>query len=411
MSGEGPTVTATLDYSHRNEEVRLRVDVEGGREKEMRADQRLQLAITEAKDRAERRCRRDGVTDELKVTVSYLDARTSTDIVEREQLHLDRDSEAESEVSDSETDLQSWNRPDQVRKNHPQARPVEEGPEASSRGRGQFAAEKTRRLRGSRHMGDECARRRRRGKKGKEGTSGRKRPRSVQKQPQPGALGAKGPIDINTAYFLEWKDDVWTKREFFISPSRVVEIGDWEASYNRRSLDPVHTQLIIDTMMMVFSQAKKTYELPTLKLAPLGLEKPKPGVRADRLKPADWKDDLAGQNHYYVIFGQHNAAAAKVLLGTNVALRYNFERWPARMVYFSDEEFEGYFLVSSGDNKKDLKAPPRQMKLSMKDIRWLWKEKGFLKTVMGNPSGKQAQVQKWHKFCEQALHKTPYYHL
>ncbi|GBG61799.1 hypothetical protein CBR_g23759 [Chara braunii] len=113
MLGEGPTVTTTLDYTRHDEELRLRVDVEGGREKEMRTDQRLQLAITEAKDRAERRCRRDGVTDELKVTVSYLDVGTSTDTVEREQLHLDQDSEAESEASDREIDLQSWNRPDQ----------------------------------------------------------------------------------------------------------------------------------------------------------------------------------------------------------------------------------------------------------------------------------------------------------
>ncbi|GBG63115.1 hypothetical protein CBR_g36602 [Chara braunii] len=122
-------------------------------------------------------------------------------------------------------------------------------------------------------------------------------------------------------------------------------------------------------------------------------------------------DELAGQYYYYVVSGQHNAVAAKALLGTDVALRYNFERWPPRMVYVSDEEFEGYFLVISEDNKKELKALPRQLKLSMKDIRWLWKEKGFPKAVMGNPSGKQAHVQKWREFCPQALHKTPYNHL
>ncbi|GBG71099.1 hypothetical protein CBR_g8398 [Chara braunii] len=231
----------------------------------------------------------------------------------------------------------------------------------------------------------------RNGVEGQESTSGRKRPMSVQKQPQPGALEAKGPIDVNVAYFLEWKDGVRTKREFFISPSQVVDIGEWEPSYNQRSLDLVHTQIIIDAMMTAFSQAEKTYELPTLKLAPLGMEKLKPGVRADRLKPEDWKDELADQYNYYAVSGQHNAAAAKSLLGSNVALRYNFDRWPAHMVYFSDEEFDGYFLVSSEDNMKDLKAPPRQLKLSMKDIRWFWKEKGFPKAVMGNPSGKQAQ--------------------
>ncbi|GBG83923.1 hypothetical protein CBR_g37794 [Chara braunii] len=81
------------------------------------------------------------------------------------------------------------------------------------------------------------------------------------------------------------------------------------------------------------------------------------------------------------------------------------------MVYFSDEDFEGYFLVSAEDNKKDLKAPPRQLKLSMRDIRWCWKELGYPKVVMGNPSGKQAQVEAWRRFCAEALHRTPYNHL
>ncbi|GBG87504.1 hypothetical protein CBR_g45563 [Chara braunii] len=154
-------------------------------------------------------------------------------------------------------------------------------------------------------------------------------------------------------------------------------------------------------MTTAYSQTEKTYELPTLKLAPLGLVKPTPGVRADRLKPEDWRDELAGQYYYYAVAGQHNAGAARALLGTDVAVRYNFERWPARMVYFSDEDFEGYFLVSAEDNKKDLKAPPRQLELSMRDIRWCWKELGYSKAVMGNPSGRQAQVEAWRRFCSQ----------
>ncbi|GBG76407.1 hypothetical protein CBR_g22155 [Chara braunii] len=227
------------------------------------------------------------------------------------------------------------------------------------------------------------------------------------------ATGAKkkGVIDIDAAYFLEWKNGVRTKREFAINPSQVVDIGEWEAAYNQRSLDPVQIQAIIDAMTTAYSQTEKTYELPTLKLAPLGLVKPTPGVRADRLKPEDWEDMLAGQYSYYAVAGQHNAAAARALLGTDVAVRYNFERWPARMVYFSNEDFEGYFLVSAEDNKKDLKAPPRQLKLSMRDIRWCWKELGYPKAVMGNPSGKQAQVEAWRRFCAEALHRTSYNHL
>ncbi|GBG75560.1 hypothetical protein CBR_g20191 [Chara braunii] len=94
---------------------------------------------------------------------------------------------------------------------------------------------------------------------------------------------------------------------------------------------------------------------------------------------------------------------SRSLLGSDVAKRYNFKRWSAEMVYFSDHDFEGYFLVSSQDNKKDLKAPPRQLKLSMKDIRWQWKHDGCPRAVMGIPSGKQAQVQDWHQGLDDEL--------
>ncbi|GBG84752.1 hypothetical protein CBR_g39130 [Chara braunii] len=251
----------------------------------------------------------------------------------------------------------------------------------------------------------------RKGVEGHVGASSQKRPASAQKPPQSAPVQPRGVIDIDAAYFLEWKNGVRTKREFAINPSQVIDIGVWEAAYNQCSLDPVEIRDIIDAMTTAYSQAEKTYELPTLKLAPLGLVKPTPGVQADRLKPEDWKDELAGQYYYYAVAGQHNAAAARALLGTDVAVRYNFERWPARMVYFSDEDFEGYFLVSAEDNKKDLKAPPRQLKLSMRGIRWCWKELGYPKAVMGNLSRKQAQVEAWRRICAEVLQKTSYNHL
>ncbi|GBG64114.1 hypothetical protein CBR_g40562 [Chara braunii] len=132
MSGDGPTVTALLDYSYGRREARLRINVEGGKEGEMRADPELQMAITEARDRAERRCIRDGVTDELKVTISYLETETSTDTIERERQHLDRDTEAKSEANDLNAETQSWHGLDQWRRDHPYTEPVESGPEADS---------------------------------------------------------------------------------------------------------------------------------------------------------------------------------------------------------------------------------------------------------------------------------------
>ncbi|GBG93294.1 hypothetical protein CBR_g63271 [Chara braunii] len=135
MTEEGPTVTAILDYSRCNQEARIRTNVEGGKEDEMRADQGLQMAITKAKDRAERRCRRDGVTNEIKVKIVYHEQESSTDTAEREQQHLDRDTEAESEASNLEATTPSWHGLGQWRRDDPPAEPVESGPEANLRQR------------------------------------------------------------------------------------------------------------------------------------------------------------------------------------------------------------------------------------------------------------------------------------
>ncbi|GBG68676.1 hypothetical protein CBR_g3217 [Chara braunii] len=236
--------------------------------------------------------------------------------------------------------------------------------------------------------------------KGTEGDQGRqvaKRPSSRQKQPDSGPSSPPTtgtPIDVDVGYFLEYKDGVSTKREFDISPAQVVDLGDWEDMYNQRSLDPVLVEGIKEAMRLAFENKAQPYDLPTLKLVPLGLDKPTPGTKEERLRPEDWRDELAGQYYYYAVCGQHNAAAARSLLGSEVARKYNVERWPAGMVNFSDDDFEGYFLVSSQDDMKDLKAAPRQLKLSMRDIRWQWKRAGCPRAVMGNPSGKQDQVRK-----------------
>ncbi|GBG61116.1 hypothetical protein CBR_g19193 [Chara braunii] len=135
MSREGPWITAILNYDG-GDELRLRINVEGGKEEEMRTDGRLQDAITETKDCVERRCRRDGVTVKMQVTISYHETETSMETADWEQDHLERDSGGESEMSeaeDRETDLRSWIRPGEIQRHHRAAKPVEEGPEANSR--------------------------------------------------------------------------------------------------------------------------------------------------------------------------------------------------------------------------------------------------------------------------------------
>ncbi|GBG91708.1 hypothetical protein CBR_g53522 [Chara braunii] len=227
----------------------------------------------------------------------------------------------------------------------------------------------------------------RKGTRGEQHRPGTKHPTAKQKRPAPGPSSPRPPINIDARYFLEYKDGVRTKREFEISPAQVIDLGEWEDLDNQWSLNPVPIEGIKEAMWLAFDNKEQSYELPTLKLARLGLRKPTLGAKVVRLKPEDCKDELSGQYYYNAVCGHHNAAAARSLLCSKVAKKYNFERWPTRMVNFSDDDFEEYFLVSSQDNK-DLKAPPRQLKLSMKDIGWQWKHDGSLKllcrTIVGN---------------------------
>ncbi|GBG66270.1 hypothetical protein CBR_g57868 [Chara braunii] len=157
MSGEGPWITAILNYDG-GDELRLRTNVGGGKEEEMRTDGRLHDAIIETKDRVERRCRKDGVTVKMQVTVSHHETKTSMDEADWEQAHLERDLGGESDMSeaeDRETDLRSWIRPGEIQRHHCAAKPVEEGPEANSRQltpRGRGTGEKQ--SKGKKHHGD-----------------------------------------------------------------------------------------------------------------------------------------------------------------------------------------------------------------------------------------------------------------
>ncbi|GBG81263.1 hypothetical protein CBR_g31935 [Chara braunii] len=155
MFEEGPWITDILNYDV-GDEMRLRINVEGGKEVEMWTNEKLQDAITETKDRVERRGQRDGVTTKMQVTISYHETETSMDTADLEQAYVDRDSGGESEMSeagDREMDLRSGNRPGEIQKHHRAVKPVEERPEASSRQltpRGRGTSEKQ--GRGKRHV-------------------------------------------------------------------------------------------------------------------------------------------------------------------------------------------------------------------------------------------------------------------
>ncbi|GBG76664.1 hypothetical protein CBR_g22881 [Chara braunii] len=130
MSREGPWITTILDYDG-GAEVKLKINMEGAKEEEMRVNPKLQATVNEAKDRAKKRCRRNGMIAEMRVIVAYHKVDTSTGTVDREQAHLDRDSGGESEMSEAK--IQSYHDLEQWRRDHLPIEPVERGPEADSR--------------------------------------------------------------------------------------------------------------------------------------------------------------------------------------------------------------------------------------------------------------------------------------
>ncbi|GBG78063.1 hypothetical protein CBR_g26000 [Chara braunii] len=80
----GTVVETILTYGKPDREVRLKVNMCGGREQEMRRNKELQAAVTEARNRAERRCRRDEVSASMRVTVTYHENDSSTGTTTRE---------------------------------------------------------------------------------------------------------------------------------------------------------------------------------------------------------------------------------------------------------------------------------------------------------------------------------------
>ncbi|GBG93477.1 hypothetical protein CBR_g71220 [Chara braunii] len=104
----------------------------------------------------------------------------------------------------------------------------------------------------------------------------------------------------------------------------------------------------------------------------------------------------------------HNARAAMKVKDHPVFNYYNFCECPFRPIYFPDDEFDGYAHVSSEDNMKDKKNPPRLQILSMRDIRNIWKIKGKPRVVLNNTSKKKEEVRTWVQFMALAMKKTPY---
>ncbi|GBG92806.1 hypothetical protein CBR_g57271 [Chara braunii] len=81
--------------------------------------------------------------------------------------------------------------------------------------------------------------------------------------------------------------------------------------------------------------------------------------------------------------------------------------WPARVVWFSDRDFAGYRLVSLNENTRHKRSKQRSQKAAFLDMREAWEKEGRSMAIQGNPSGKEAEKQKFIDFQTLILAKSP----
>ncbi|GBG74661.1 hypothetical protein CBR_g19069 [Chara braunii] len=124
-------------------------------------------------------------------------------------------------------------------------------------------------------------------------------------------------------------------------------------------------------------------------------------VHKDVFKPED-KDKY----YYYPVNGQHTVAAVKELEGEPIFNLWKMHSWPARVVWFSDRDFAGYRQVSLNENTRHKMSKQRSLKAAFLEMREEWENEGRPVAIQGNPSGKEAEKQKFFDFQKLILGKS-----
>ncbi|GBG83625.1 hypothetical protein CBR_g37429 [Chara braunii] len=230
---------------------------------------------------------------------------------------------------------------------------------------------------------------------------GQKKPR--RRKTAEAASGGEGPVgqECNKAavFWLEYeRNDVGEIVEkelpvqLLIDPRKVCNIPPWERYYNHHSLSRETVDDIKDAMLCQFRE-KKIWTRNPLVLAPIYKPVTRRLEQADRVHKDVFKPEDKNKYYYYPVNGQHTVAAVKEL--------------EARVVWFSDRDFAEYRQVSLNENTRHKMSKQRSQKAAFLDMREAWENEGRPMAIQGNPSGKEAEKQKFFDFQKLILGKSP----
>ncbi|GBG65080.1 hypothetical protein CBR_g49154 [Chara braunii] len=137
-----------------------------------------------------------------------------------------------------------------------------------------------------------------------------------------------------------------------IDPRKVCDIPLWERYYNHRRLHSLTrdgAEDIKGVMLRQFHEEKgKIWTKNPFVVAPIYKPVTHKTERAQRVHKDVFKPEDKDKYFYYPVNGQHTVAAVKELAGEPIFELWKMHSWPARVVWFSDEDFGGY-LQSPND--------------------------------------------------------------
>ncbi|GBG86759.1 hypothetical protein CBR_g42043 [Chara braunii] len=218
--------------------------------------------------------------------------------------------------------------------------------------------------------------------------------------------------DEAAAFWLEYeRNDVGEIVEkelpvqLLIDPRKVCDIPPWERYYNHRSLSRETVDDIKDAMLSHFRE-KKIWTKNPLVLAPIYKPVSRRPEQADRVHKDVFRPEDKDKYYYYPVNGQHTMAAVKELEGEQIFDLWKMHSWPARVRWFSDRDFAGYRQVSLNENTRHKMSKQRPQKTAFLDMREAWENERRPMAIQGNPSGKEAEKQKFFDFQKLVLGKS-----
>ncbi|GBG59120.1 hypothetical protein CBR_g32138 [Chara braunii] len=193
---------------------------------------------------------------------------------------------------------------------------------------------------------------------------GQKKPR--RRKTAEAASGDERPdrdeCDEAAAFWLEYErndgGEIVEKElpvQLLIDPRKVCDIPSWERYYNHRSLTRETVDDIKSAMLSQFREKRgKIWMKNPLVLAPIYKPVTHRPEKADRVHKDVCKPEDKDKYYCYPVNGHHTVAVVKELEGEPILDLWKMHSRPARVVWFSDQDFVGYRqwmpLVTAGDD-------------------------------------------------------------